>query len=231
MDERFKPQPRLGRVHLPDRNDYRYLISPSRNKASDIRSKYHHTDLVLDQGESSMCGGAAGEGWLSAGPVRNLTGPDYKTLYHEAQLVDEWPGTEPDYFGTSVRAIFKVLKARGFVSEYRWAFTLDDALAHILLHGPMVFGTTWYEGMMEADKSGFVTIKGEPVGGHAYLVNGANRDKKCPDGTVGAFRCVQSWGKGWGQQGRFWLSFKDATALILDYGEAATATEIKPATA
>lgn len=229
MDERFKPQPRLGRVHLPDRNDYGYLVAPSKKAAAQVRKKYHYTDLVLNQGESSMCGGAAGEGWLVCGPVRNLQTPGWQTLYHEAQLVDEWPGTEPDYFGTSVRAIFKVLKARGFVKEYRWAFSLDAALAHILTTGPMVFGTTWYEGMMEADKHGFVHMKGEAVGGHAYLVNGANRDKPCPDGTIGAFRCVQSWGEDWGEKGRFWLSFKDATALILDYGEAATAIEAKPA--
>jgi C1A family cysteine protease len=36
-----------------------------------------------------------------------------------------------------------------------------------------------------------------------------------------------SWGKGWGQKGRAWITFNDLEALIEDYGEACVATEIK----
>jgi hypothetical protein len=221
-------QSRFGRLHAPDENDHRFLMAPPRDVAQNVVSKMHYTNLVLDQGITSHCVGAASRGWLSAGPIRNLAGPDMHQIYAAAQLVDEWPGAEPDYFGTSVRAAFKVLKAQGYVSQYNWAFSLEPALDHVLTKGPICFGTSWYLGMMDVDKSGFIHAAGREVGGHAYLIIGANREKKCPDGSVGAFRGVNSWSENWGEKGRFWLSFKDADALIRDHGEAATAVEIKP---
>lgn len=219
---------RFGRLHMPDPGDHRFLVAPRASEAANIRSKYHFTDTVLDQGMTAHCVGAASRGWLSAGPVRNLSGPDMHQIYAAAQRVDEWPGEEPDYFGTSVRAAFKVLKAQGYVSEYRWAFTLEAVLDHILLKSPMVLGTEWTMGMMEPDRFGFIHAGGEAVGGHAYLVKGANREKRCPDGSRGAVRIVNSWGLGWGEKGMAWLSFKDAEALIKNNGEAATATEVRP---
>jgi hypothetical protein len=223
-------QSRFGRLHVPDPGDRRFMVAPDPKEAENVVSKYHYTDLVLDQGMTSHCVGAAGRGWLSAGPVRNLSGPDMHQLYAAAQLVDEWPGEEPAYFGTSVRALFKVLKAQGYVSEYRWAFSLEPVINHVLTKGPMVLGTVWLSGQMETDNLGFIHADGNEVGGHAYLIKGANREKKCPDGSRGAFRGVQSWGRQWGQNGLFWLSFKDAAALIANYGEAATATEVRAET-
>lgn len=203
------------------------MVAPDPKEAANVVSKYHYTDLVLDQGMTSHCVGAAGRGWLSAGPVRNLSGPDMHQLYAAAQLVDEWPGEEPAYFGTSVRALFKVLKAQGYVSEYRWAFSLEPVINHVLTKGPMTLGTLWVAGMMETDNLGFIHLDGNEVGGHAYLMIGANREKKCPDGSRGAARIVNSWSESWGEKGRAWISFKDLSSLIQNYGEACTAVEVK----
>lgn len=222
------PQPGFGRVFKPDPDDHRFLLSPFAEDAEKVVQKHHYTDLVIDQGQTSMCVGAASRGWLTCGPVRNINGPDFHDLYRFSQLEDDWPGQEPDYYGTSVRAAFKVLKKQGFVSEYRWAFDAETAINHILTVGPLVAGTEWFRDMNRVDKQGFVRVGGASAGGHAWLIIGASRLKACPDGTKGAVRAVNSWGRRWGQAGRFWLSFKDFDALIKADGEACTAFETKP---
>lgn len=138
-------------------------------------------------------------------------------FYREAQKVDEWPGE--DYAGSSVRAGAKVLQARGLVSEYRWAFTLDDVVLALLEVGPVVVGTDWYEAMFEPDEDGFLRPEGAVAGGHAYLLNGV---------SVGArkLRIKNSWSKSWGVNGRAYLDFQDFEELLAG-GEACLAMERK----
>jgi hypothetical protein len=134
------------------------------------------------------------------------------------------------YEGTSVRAAFKYLAEVGYVSTYEWAYDVETCANWILTVGPMVFGTTWFSAMFDVAENGFITVAGDVVGGHAYFIRGCNRDKRCPDGSRGAFRILNSWGD-WGQGGQAWLSFVDATKLLREDGEAVTAREIlKPVT-
>lgn len=227
-----KPQPGLGRVHVPDPNDNRYLLRSLNPKAAtaaaNIPYRYHTLarSRFRDQGTTSACTGAAARHWLDAGPVQNLGGPDWWDLYKLNQKSDSWPGEEPAYYGSSVRASFKVMQKLGFVKSYGWAFDLETAINHILTESGMVFGTSWFTGCMKTDKQGFIHADGNVEGGHAWYARGANREKVCPDGSKGAVRGVQSWGD-WGDNGQFWISFKDLDAMIKDYGEACTAFEIK----
>lgn len=222
----------FGRRFVPDARDKKFAISPPREGAQ-ITSRTWFSRDVFDQGATSQCTAYASVGWLRAGPVRNLSKlPSFEELYRDFQRNDEWPGEEPTYEGSSIRAAMKVLKRRGYVSEYRWAWTLDPVIDHIMAVGPMVAGTTWFSGQMDADKQGFIHATGRAVGGHAYLVIGANRQKLCPDGSRGCVRILNSWGRGWADSGRAWISFVDLAKLLADDGEAATATEIiqQPAT-
>lgn len=215
-----------GRALSLDPRDQNHLMKPPMAKAAEITARYWTPGHVLDQGPSPHCVGYSGYQFLATGPVRNRRMQDAPWLYEEAQKVDEWPGE--DYPGTSVRALFAVLKREGYVTGYEWAFKLEPAVAHVLTKGPVVLGTNWYEGMDDADADGFLHPTGELYGGHAYLVIGANRKRRCPDKSLGAFRIVNSWGADWGQRGRAWISFTDAARLIADeWGEACTATEIK----
>jgi C1A family cysteine protease len=94
-----------------------------------------------------------------------------------------------------------------------------------LTKGPVVVGTNWYDRMFKPEK-GFIRVGGQVAGGHAWLLLGADRSKKCPDGTMGACRMINSWGRGWGESGRAWISFNDLDKLIKADGEAATAKEL-----
>lgn len=216
----------LGRRHALDPLDHKFLLARPAQEASQITYRTWFTDQVFDQGNTSQCVAYSSIGWLMASPVRNTTNiPTFGELYTDCQKNDEWPGEE--YDGTSVRAAFRVLKRRGYVSEYRWAFNAATVVDHLLVNGPIVAGTVWLNNMFDPDKNGFLNVSGQQVGGHAYLLIGANKDKLCPDGSRGAIRIVNSWNREWGQSGRAWIAMADFDKLMADDGEAATATEVK----
>jgi len=212
----------FARVYVPDSRSANFPVTATLDPSLPT-SRIHSATFVLDQGQTPMCVAYSSTGFRMAGPISYKIDYAIPDLYHECQRNDPWAGE--NYDGTSVSAALKVFKARGYITEYRWATTLDQVVAHILSTGPMFVGTTWYEGMMKTDKSGFIRMDGKSVGGHAYLLLGANTKKKCPDGTVGCFRVLNSWGRSFGQNGRAWLSFADFAKLLSDDGEAATAIE------
>lgn len=218
------PLPALGRRYAPDPNDRKFLIPRRSVAAAAVHSRYWTSRGVLDQGATSMCVAFAGGKYLTSSPVMNKL-PALPSLYRECQQNDEWPGE--NYDGTSVRALFKVLKKRGLVTEYQWAFDAETVINHILLKGPVVMGTTWTRDMFMPDEKGYITFTGPNEGGHAWLLIGANRRRRNPDGTRGAVRMINSWGKGWGDEGRAWLTFPTLQKLIEDYGEACVANEIR----
>jgi hypothetical protein len=216
----------FGRRVSLDPRDKRFLATPPPAAEITRRYRYWATGPVLDQGQTPMCVAYSGEQLLLSGPVKNKLYKMPSDLYAECQANDEWPDDVP-YEGTSVRALMKVLKLHGYIDTYEWAFDVDRTVRHLLEVGPVVFGITWYENMMETDAQGFVHATGNPAGGHAIMVKGANLDKRCPDGSKGAFRVINSWSRTWGDDGLFWLSFVDAAKLIADFGEVAIAKELK----
>lgn len=216
----------FGRRVSKDENDKRYAMQRV-PRAKAITSRYWWTPDAYDQGSSSMCVAYSGVRYLTTAPINNRP-IDFPELYRECLLNDEWPG-EDEEGGTSVRGLFKVLKSKGAVSEYRWAFEAEPVIDHLLTRGPVVFGTYWSEEMSHARRDGYLTLgKLENVqDGHAWCAIGANRNRRNPDGTRGAIRAVNSWGTGWGDHGRFWVSFRDVDRLIKLDGEACVAMEVK----
>jgi hypothetical protein len=214
----------MGRLVQHDKRNLDYPL-PLLTVPAGVRSRYWWVGKVLDQGDTPQCVGYAGWGWLFGGPVTNR--PDFTPadLYHWAQENDEWPGQ--DYDGSSTIGLMKALKSKGYVSEYRWATNAETLIAWILAKGPVLVGTSWFKDMFTPDKEGFIHPQGENVGGHEWRIRGANRDRRCPDGTKGAVRMVNSWGVGWGDVGQAWLSFPDLDKLIKQDGEAVTVDEIK----
>lgn len=216
----------LGRRPAADPRDGRHPMAAALGVVAPVLRSYRYwrTGPVLDQGSAPQCVGFAWRQWLSSAPLMTAGGPAASAIYSAAQLVDEWPGEA--YDGTSVRAGAKVLQAEGRVGEYVWAGTVAEVKAWVLTRGPVVMGTDWYDGMFEPDVKGYVWPGGAVAGGHAYIVVGFRTDD--PSVGKGSFRCLNSWGTGWGQSGRFWL-YEDSLKMLLGQaGEACAAVEVRP---
>lgn len=207
----------LGRRPFPDAKDHAHLmrmalpdVVPPRPKSKAWRIWWYGS-----QGQTSQCVGFAWHALLRAKPMlQRDPAPDF--IYHEAQKVDEWEGE--DYDGTSVRAGAKVLQAAGKLVSYSWAFDVETVLNWIAFKGPVVLGTTWFEGMDHPDENGIVLPTGAERGGHAYTALTTNEKLR----LVG---CQQSWPKPWGKNGRFFIRYEDLDQLIQNGGEACTPTE------
>lgn len=224
--DKYRQSKALGRIHAPDPRDKQHLMLRALPPAVPDKPKTWASGVVLDQGDKPWCVAFAWTGFLLASPTRTKlpavggVAPYTTDLYHQAQLVDEWPGE--DYDGTSVRAGAKVLTAQKRLVEYLWAWDAETLKHFVLTRGPAVIGINWYETMFAPIRGGFLIVNGALAGGHAILVLGYSQNLK-------AFRLVNSWGAGWGDKGRVWLREADMQRLITEDGEACSAIEITPA--
>ncbi len=214
----------LGRHPAPDERDEGYLLrqlTGGPSLASLPRYKYWYSPSVLDQGNYPRCVGYSCKTLLMNGPVvRKAVDPTADEIYAWSQRNDEWPGE--NYAGTSVRAGMKACVHYTDVTEYRWAFTVDDVVSWLALNGPLVVGTDWHEGMSRPhtgkDGRSWIEPTGNYQGGHAYGFNGVNLDQR-------KIRVENNWGREWGDNGFAWLSFDALAYLLQSGGEAVCPTE------
>lgn len=218
----------LGRIYVEDKRDLNYLIKNNQKVIKPISTKpqiltqrfWDANGWWGNQGALPQCVGYSWSHWLEDGPIQQSGKPPVvhpSTIYFNAQKLDQWPGE--NYNGTSVRGGVKYLQQIGKVKSYYWAFDLPTLVNTVLKVGPVVVGTNWYNGMFSPDKSGNIRVTGRFVGGHAYVINGVDLNKK-------VFRIKNSWGKSWGLGGHAYISFNDMTRLIRENGEICLATEI-----
>lgn len=179
--------------------------------------RYWHSADVLNQKSTPQCVGYACYKFLTAGHIRNVDSiPTPKEIYDRAQQLDEWPGE--DYDGTSIRGGMKALQRSGFIMRYYWLRDVESIANFILTEGPAIVGSIWTRDMSYAchtGEKGWAAPDGSTQGGHAYMLIGANKTKRVPGGGKGAFRILNSWGRGWCNSGRAWLSF-DAMRRLLE---------------
>jgi len=207
----------LGRLRKDDGRDHDFLMSSVLKKAPIPKSgrKMWYNDVSLNQGNTPTCVGHAWAGFLISQPKRQF-GVDPFDIYREAQKVDEWPGNS--YNGTSVRAGAKVLRKIGKLKSYRWAFDIKTTLNWLYNVGPVVVGTLWYTGMYRPNRAGLIRPTGRPDGGHAYILQGVDFNRK-------QVRICNSWGINWGQRGRAWMYLGHLNKLIRQGGEICAAVE------
>lgn len=89
----------------------------------------------------------------------------------------------------------------------------------VLEIGPVVVVTLWFRDMFFPNSDGLVRATGEKAGGHAYVINGVNRDK-------GYIRCKNSWDREWGKKGYFFLPIDDMNRLLQMDGECCVPIEV-----
>lgn len=139
--------------------------------------------------------------------------------YRLAQTLDAWDGDEettPRYEGSSGVGAAKAAKALGLVPEdweYRWAFGGVDEVKEALDYAPVAVGTVWRTGMDNPDAKGIVRNEGDVRGGHEWYIGDWNPPTK-------TFDAWNSWGKAWGQKGRFRVPETVLAELLAEDGDA-----------
>ena len=206
--------PRLDRFQEFDARSrafpIRELVSPQ------LRTRTWRCWTWLDQGSEGACVGFSWSHELAAAPydILDITYDTARGIYLAAQRIDQWPGE--GYSGTSVLAGAKIVRDRGFMREFRWAFGIDDLVATIANHGPVVLGIPWLRSMYAPDERGVLTVEGEPIGGHAILARGLLL-KRFGRPVV---RLRNSWGRDWGYDGDCFVYVEDLERLLKMGGEA-----------
>lgn len=221
---------KLGRIpSVRDFRDHLFLATAPLPKPGVVRRRWF-VPPAWDQGQTSQCVAFSSLLYLNAGPVRNtkVSAVDAPRFYDDVRLLDGFP---MPHEGSTVRAAMQLLNKGGYVPEYLWAFDVQAAANWVLAKGPCVAGTDWLYSMFETEPfHGTSFIKFDPTsgvaGGHAWLIFGVDKVKRCPDGSTGAFVMQNSWSSSWGSNGRSWISFEAMKALLSEDGELAMASEV-----
>lgn len=227
----------LGRRVAVDDRDRVFAMAPVVTLLAEPRpalKSWRINGRSIDQGNTSSCVGHAWRNFLRCAPLQSERGPSPWDIYRRAVALDPWADNDheaqyPDgdrrmVSGTSVRAGAKALQERNHIKTYLWAWDVETIVDWLLSKGPVVVGTNWYDSMDRPDEDGLVKVKGQMVGGHAYLARGANVNTE-------KIMFENSWGDDWALSGRFYISFTDFARLMREEGEACTAVEewVKPA--
>lgn len=213
----------LGRHIRHDSRSRQYPVRAEGEPARVESVSWRRVSPVLDQGNLGSCTGNAADGVLGSEPfydtLANLAGGfDFSEatalkIYSKGTELDGYPGSyPPDDTGSDGLAVAQACKGFGWISGYTHAFSMDDFLTG-MTKGPAITGSTWLTGMDSPDPQGLVTFSGTVRGGHEFEADGI-------DATNEIVWFVNSWGTGWGQQGRFGMRFAEYEKALADGGDA-----------
>lgn len=187
------------------------------------------TTAVLDQGREGACTGFAVAHDIACAPAAHKTVTDAyaRQVYRWNQRNDEWAGES--YEGSSVNASMKFLKAHGFITDYRWTWSVEEIATIIVTKGPVCVGVEWFEGMYWPGADLLLKAAGRVVGRHAYILRGyspAGVAWTLPDRTerlfpFPTFRMRNSWGADWGANGDAFIAVDTFAMLMARGGDAA----------
>lgn len=190
----------FGWRRLPDSRDKKFpmrtLLPMGATFPGKRKRHYFKTSRVLDQGRAPIAVLSAVSHWCDTVGVR-------------ADMVDLG-----DVLSGAIRYYMRRLFTAGTILGYYWTGKAEDVARAILNDvGPVLLGLYWRHSMDAPMPDGSVTVDGAKIGAHCVLVVGYDHKRA-------AFRCLNSWGAGWGQRGRFWITMADMQRLLDEGGEA-----------
>lgn len=224
---RYKPtDPRLGRHVEHDSRSLDYLAPES--DLSTLTSIRHERYVpVFDQGQVGSCTGNAAVGNVGTGaffatlPGGTLTGDAVAdeamavSVYSAAEVIDGdgpyVPGDPSTDNGSSGLSVAKVLKARGLISGYTHATSLNAVLTALAVQ-PVIVGTRWKTAMFDPEPDGRIRPVGSVEGGHEYVLDEL-------DMVNSRVWMQNSWGPLWGIAGRAYITFSDLETLLAAAGD------------
>lgn len=207
----------LGRRVEHDPASRRFAFAP-REAVPVVKRTWRRYGAVLDQGSLGSCTGNAMTHALNSKPLRVTGEPVWRQaqaviLYSAATTLDQFPGAyPPEDTGSSGLGVCKAAMQLGLITGYQWAFGLDHVL-QTLMAGPLLVGTSWYDGMFYPNADGYVNISGGLAGGHEYLLVGVDPAKR-------TLLFLNSWSSLWGVNGRFKMTFETFSSLLGEGGDA-----------
>lgn len=163
--------------------------------------QFWQNKLRLDQGSEGACVGFGFVQGYNSSPIPHAYPNEYANdVYRSATQHDDWPSVDwRTSSGTSVRAGAEEMLRRGLINAYAFTYDVEEVALWILNKNPVVIGVDWFEGMdhPNADNNYYIEPTGRQRGGHCTLLDGVRwLDDKY-------FRGLNSWGKNWGENGRF----------------------------
>lgn len=221
IPEKVNPRLRLGRHLHHDPRSREYPVADLLDTTLPLTTQvWARRTYPFDQGDLGSCTGNACEGMLATVPFRQAHHRYSERvavkLYMLATQLDGFGGVyPPDDTGSSTLGVLKAAKQLGAIASYRWGFSTDDCLRTLSQLGPVIIGINWYEGFDHPHDHGLLTIGGSIRGGHELELLGIDVERR-------EVRGVNSWGRAWGDRGRFSLSFDTLDRLLHEQGECGT---------
>lgn len=229
---------RLDRLPEFDERSRAFSIAPLVS-AKPLKSRSWACATWLDQGREGACVSFAFHHEAAASPVpaKQFSQDQVRARYWKMQQIDPWPGgaypgASPVYEGTSTLAGAKVMQELGYFKEYRWAFTIDDALTAISHEGPVLFGIPWLDSMFNTQMDGTLDTSGRVAGGHEIMARGIilprygkatittpSKKRIVLKTTEPVVRLRNTWGRNWGIDGEGYILASKLEALLKDSGD------------
>ena len=212
------PDRQFGRIPSPiDRRDWNLGNFIPYKFCIQQEAKWDFPCVPLDQENTPHCVGySMAHFGINLPTFTRYTKQDATDFYYKCKAVDGFPDAED---GTTIRSAGKVLQDVGAISHYAFAQNIDQIRWWLLNKGPLIVGTIWTEKMMIPDQDGILDITGFMLGGHAYLINEWRKDR-----YIGI---KNSWGPGWGTNGKAYISVADFEKIFTYGGEALAAVELE----
>lgn len=182
-----------------------------RPSLSGERRWHYEGQKVLDQGREGACVLFSQHQAANCEPKRRtLTNSDALAAYQRVTMTDEFKGNHmTGQSGTSLRSGAKEMKRLGIFGTYAFADDVDVLVSWVLNRGPITLGVDWYNSCARPEKdpaTGALYSRVRPAsgrrGGHAVAIVGASWNTGAENYVV----LQNSWGSGWGYNGRVRVS-------------------------